>query len=137
MGHKVRPPENFCISNFGIFDFGPNFGLLSHRYSSYLSNAKDLRSFAQKLAELEQFLFGPLDFSSLPSLSLLSPFSLPSLSLLSPSSLPSLSLLSPFSLPPLSLLSPFSPPSLSLLSPFSLPSLPLLSPFSLPSLSLL
>ena len=44
---------------------GPSFGLLSHRYSSYLSNAKDLRSFAQKLAELEQFLFGPLDFSEI------------------------------------------------------------------------
>ena len=44
---------------------GPSFGLMSHKYSSYLSNAKDLRLFAQKLAELEQFSFGPLDFSEI------------------------------------------------------------------------
>ena len=43
----------------------PSFGLLTCRYGSHLSNAKDLRSFAQKLAKLEQFLFGPLDFSEI------------------------------------------------------------------------
>ena len=44
---------------------GPSFGILLHRYSSYLSNTKDLGSFAQKFAELEQFSFGPLDLSEI------------------------------------------------------------------------
>ena len=31
----------------------------------YLINKKDLRSFAQKMTELEHFLFGPAEFSDI------------------------------------------------------------------------
>ena len=55
---SIIPLKNLIISKFGPFyfepKFGPSFGPLSLKYSSYLSNAKDLGSFAQKLAKLEQ-----------------------------------------------------------------------------------
>ena len=58
--YTVVPPEKWSIQKFGFFDFGQNWSSKVN-----LSNAKYLRSFAQKLAELEQFLFGPLDFSEI------------------------------------------------------------------------
>ena len=42
--------------------------MLTRRYGSHLSNAKDLRSFGQKLTELEQFLFKLADLSEIRDL---------------------------------------------------------------------
>ena len=73
---KVCPPENLNISKFGFFllctkirgpksRIGFTYGLQLQNICSHGPNKKDFRSFAQKMTELEQFLFSAENFYEL------------------------------------------------------------------------